>query len=147
MKNKRVEKEIKKESGSLISIIMNIALIIAALIFTISLFGMIGEIRRVYKNDKGSSTSLTYYLEDDDFGSMVSTYFTRNAAVAPIDKDVKYLYDIAEYAHMVFIERIYEDRDEDVRAQRCRTKMQDIRNSLGEYGVAADKADEQLRDY
>ena len=147
MNNKRVEKEIKKEFGSLIGIIMNIALVIAALIFTVSLFGMISEIGRVYRNDKGGSSSLAYYLEDGDFGNMVSSYFQKNAEVAPISDDVKYCYDIAEYAHNVFMERVYEEKGDEVKTAKCRERMQELKGTLGEYGVAADKVDEELKGY
>ena len=70
--NKDVEKKIKKEYGSLLGIIMNIALIIAALIFVITLFATISEVRRVYENASGSISSMTYSLEADQFGSMAS---------------------------------------------------------------------------
>lgn len=146
MKNKRVEKELKKEYGSLIGVILNIALVIAALIFTVSLFGMISELRRVYQNDRGSS-SLSYYLEDGDFGNMTSSYLTRNTSVAPISDDVKYCYDIAEYAHTAFMKRIYEGRDDNTRAAKCDARMQELRDMLSEYGVAADAVDEELKGF
>ena len=59
--NKDVEKKIKKEYGGLLGIIMNIALIIAALIFVISLFATISEVRRVYENASGSISSMTQW--------------------------------------------------------------------------------------
>ena len=147
MNNRSVDKKLKKEYGSLISIIMNIALVIAALIFIISLFSMIGEIRRVYKSDRGNMSSMIYYLEDDEFGNMASAYYTRSAAVAPVDKDVKYCYDIAEYAHEAFMERVYDCKGDASRKERCSIRMQELRNGLGEYEIAADKADEQLKKF
>lgn len=145
--NKSVEKKMKKEYGSLIGILLNVALVIASLIFIISLFAMIGELRRVYKNDRGYISSLTYYLEDDDFGNMAAMYFSRGAAVAPVDDSLKYEYDIAEYAHNAFMERVYDAKGDASRKERCALRQQEIRSGLGEYGIAADRVDKQLEEY
>lgn len=145
--NKNVEKKIKKEYGSLLGIIMNIALIIAALIFVITLFATISEVRRVYENASGSISSMTYSLEADQFGSMASTYYMRNAAVGKVDKDSKYYCDIAEYAHLSFMEKVYDRKGDDKDRKRCAARRQELREGLGEYNVAADKIDKQLNGF
>ena len=148
MSNKKdVEKKIKKEYGGLLGIIMNIALIIAALIFVISLFATISEVRRVYENASGSISSMTYSLEADQFGSMASTYYMRNAAVGKVDKDSKYYCDIAEYAHLSFMEKVYDRKGDDKDSKRCAARRQELREGLGEYNVAADKIDKQLNGF
>lgn len=147
MNNKNVDKKIKKEYGSLLGIIMNIALIIAALIFVITLFATISEVRRVYENAGGSISSMTYSLEADQFGQMASTYYTRNAAVAKVDKDLKYYCDIAEYAHQSFMENLYDQKGDEEKSRRCAARRQELRDGLGEYNVAADKVDKQLEGY
>ena len=145
--NKDVEKKIKKEYGSLLGIIMNIALIIAALIFVITLFATISEVRRVYENASGSISSMTYSLEADQFGSMASTYYMRNAAVGKVDKDSKYYCDIAEYAHLSFMEKVYDRKGDDKDNKRCAARRQELKDGLGEYNVAADKIDKQLNGF
>ena len=145
--NKNVEKKIKKEYGSLLGIIMNIALIIAALIFVITLFATISEVRRVYENASGSISSMTYSLEADQFGSMASTYYMRNAAVGKVDKDSKYYCDIAEYAHLSFMEKVYDRKGDDKDNKRCAARRQELKDGLGEYNVAADKIDKQLNGF
>lgn len=147
MNNKEVDKRIKKEYGSLIGIIMNIALIIVALIFVITLFSTINEVKRVYKNSEGNVSSMMYSLEADMFGNMASTYYMRNAAMGNVDKSDKYFRDIAEYAHLSFMEKVYDKKGDDEDSKRCAARRQELKNGLGEYSVTADKVDKQLEGY
>ena len=132
-----------------VKVIMNILLVIAGLVFFVSLIGMISSFG--YANRETDDPAETqksvfeYKLKHKAYGEILDTYYVGRLDSFDAPEGMEDIYRVAEYAHAAFMSGVYAEKGDGDRSVRNSAQMEKLKGSLGTYAYAADEIDEIIQ--
>lgn len=118
---------------------LNVIITILTVLFIFSASRMISELRNAYSRD--SYSSISYYLEDREYGSMIQYYFNRHYDVDPFSSQNSEYYGIADYANSAFQHRYFCSVEDAEAAERFAARMDAARGQAGSLSVITEDID------
>ena len=118
---------------------LNVIITILTVLFLFSAIRMISELKSAYSRD--SYSSISYYLEDREYGSMIQYYFNRHYDVDPFSSQNSEYYSIADYANSAFQHRYFSSIEDAEAADHFAARMDAARGQAGSLSVITEDID------
>ena len=132
-----------------IKVILNVLLVMAAIVFFFGVIYLISSFS--YKNREKEDPAetyagvLEYELKHRAYGEVLGDYYAKRLDNFEAPAGYEDLYRVAEYAHTAFMIRVYDEKQDQVKASAFRDKAAGLRNGLGAYEYTADEVEGMLR--
>ena len=132
-----------------LKIILNIAAVIASVVFIAAFIGMISSFS--YRNSEDEDTTeiylsvFEYELSHKAYGEILNHYYANRMDDMNPPEGLEVVYMTADYAHTAFMSRVYNEKGDTAKETQSIEKLQQIRSNLGDHSYITDEVDDIIR--
>ena len=101
--------------------------------------------REVEDPSEKAMSTLEYKLKHQAYGEVLSHYYTKRMDNFEAPAGMEDFYHVAEYAHLSFMSRVYEEKQDEGMIRANDEKRKNVKEQLGSYAYTADEVDEIIR--
>ena len=135
--------------NKMVKVILDILTVIACLAFLFLTIEMVSSYRYAHREKEDpietERSVFEYELRHKSYGEIMSTYYAKRMYNFEPQAGMEDIYNVAEYAHVAFMSRVYAEKGDDRMSESNALRMETVRNRLGAYAYTADEVDEVIR--
>ncbi len=125
-----------------LKLVFNILIVIASLCILIILSMIKDEAaRNANKEERNDMSSFEYYVKHRAYGEVADSYFVYGTKFMQVPEDFEESRLTAEYVNLSFMLGVYEEKGDDVKAEECRDRLEEIKDQMDKYRFTADEID------
>ena len=86
-----------------------------------------------------------YQIKHQAYGEVLDGYYVSRMVNVDMPAGLEDIYHVSEYAHASFMSKVYEEKGDRIKADKCYETMEDLKNELDDYRFTADEIDNIIK--
>ncbi len=82
-----------------------------------------------------------YEVKHQAYGEILDSYYVSRLSNVDVPEGLEDIYHVSEYAHASFMSKVYEEKGDKLKADKCYETMKNLKDELGDYKFTADEID------